>query len=181
MKRSLIALALATILPWSAQASELSYTFVQGDYVNVDGDAQGISLHGSLNFGGSDFYGFIGSTSVELNNSNIDIDTVDGGIGYHYGLSDRAHLIAELAYVNTDFGPYDIDLYRTSVGLRGLLTDQLEGIAKVNYTGGSGTGGNTSGSFGLLYKFNKTWGLSGEVELAEQNVQVYTAGIRASF
>lgn len=181
MKRSLIALALAAILPWSAQASELSYTFVQGDYVNVDGDADGFGGRGSLNFGSSDFYGFGGYNSVEVDNSSFEIDTFEVGIGYHYGLSDRAHLIAELAYVNSDVGPFDIDAYRTSVGLRGLLTDQLEGIAKLNYTDGNNVSGTTSGTFGLLFKFNKTWGLSGEVELAEHNVQVYTAGIRASF
>ncbi|MGD9584343.1 MAG: hypothetical protein AB7V26_11850 [Lysobacterales bacterium] len=178
MKRSLIALALAAVLPWTAQAAELSYNYLEGDYVNIDGDADGFGVRGSLNFGGSDFYGFGSYNRVELDGYNFNIDTFDLGFGYHYNLSERAHLIAELAYVNSEF---DIDAYRTSVGLRGLLTDRLEGIAKLNYSNGNNINSTTSGTAGLLFKFNKTWGLSGEVELAEQNVQVYTAGIRASF
>lgn len=187
MKRSLITLALAAILSWSAQASELSYSYVEGDYLHVNGDADsggdsdnGYGLRGSLNFGSSDFYGFGGYNRIELGYSTH-FDTAEVGVGYHYGLSERAHLIAEVAYANNDVEDFNVDTYRSSVGLRGLITDRLEGIAKVNYTDGSGLSGTASGTVGLLFKFNKTFGISGEVELFEQNVQIYTAGIRASF
>jgi hypothetical protein len=65
--------------------------------------------------------------------------------------------------------------------VRGLFTDRLEGIAKLNYVNGSGLGGTASGSAGLLFKFAQNWGLNAEIELAEQNQQVYTVGVRASF
>ena len=49
MKRTLIALALAAILPISAQASDkLSYSYVEANYSNLDGDFDGWGLRGSV-------------------------------------------------------------------------------------------------------------------------------------
>lgn len=183
MKRSIFALALAAALPLSAQASELSYTYVEGDYVNVDSDADGVAVRGSFNFGASDFYGFGGYGSVNLDNSNIDIDEIELGFGYHYALNDKSHLIAELAYTNDDVGPFSIDGYRTSVGVRTAFTDKVEGLLKANFSDveNNNNKGDFSGTAGLLVKLNNTWGINGEVEFAEHNVQTYTVGIRASF
>ena len=78
MKRSLIALALASLLPLSAQADDkLSYTYVEGGYVNVDGDADGFGVRGSFEFGQSGFYGFGGYNTVEIDGINVDVDTYD--------------------------------------------------------------------------------------------------------
>lgn len=183
MKASLIALALAAALPMSAQAaeSELSYTYVEGNYVNIDGDADGFGVKGSFNFGDSDFYGFGGYTDVEIDNTSIDLQATDVGVGYHYALSDRADLIAELAYVDldTDFG--DANGYRTSVGVRGAFTDKVEGLFKVNYTDGSDFSGDFTGTAGLQFNINQTWGITGEVEFDDNSNHAYTAGLRASF
>ena len=47
MKRSLLALALVAVLPFAAQADDkLSYSYVEADYVNLDGDADGYGLRG---------------------------------------------------------------------------------------------------------------------------------------
>ena len=55
MKRSLLALALVAVLPFAAQADDkLSYSYVEADYVNLDGDErQGEegTLHGNSFFG----------------------------------------------------------------------------------------------------------------------------------
>jgi Ax21 family sulfation-dependent quorum factor len=181
MKRTLFALAIAAILPMSAQAAERSYSFVELDYVNVDSDADGFGLRGAVNFGDSNFYGLAGYTNVEIDNTNIDVDAFEIGAGYHHELTENADLIAELAYQNTEVASFDIDTYRLSGGLRGNLADSFEGLAKINYVDGNDVDGDFSGTLGGQYKFNNTWGLTGEVEFAKGGTQTYLVGVRASF
>jgi Ax21 family sulfation-dependent quorum factor len=181
MKRALFALALAAALPMSAQASELSYSFVELDYVNVDGDADGFGLRGAYNFGDSNFYALGSYIAVETDSFNIDIDSYEIGAGYHYGISENTDLIAELAYVETDVnGLADVDGYRLSGGFRGNLAESFEGLAKLNYIDGTDFDGDFTLTLGGQYKFNDTWGMTGEVEFADGG-ETYLVGVRASF
>lgn len=181
MKRSLFALALVAILPLSAQADDkLSYSFVEADYVNVDGDADGFGLRGSFEFGESNFYGFGGYSQVEIDDSSFDIDQFDLGLGYAHNLSDNADLISEVSYINADAGGFDVDGYRASVGVRGSFTPNFEGTIKANYVDGSDFEGDFSGTVGAQYKFTQTWGVVGEAEFGDGG-EAYLLGLRASF
>ncbi|MBW8310749.1 MAG: hypothetical protein K0M64_01830 [Rhizobium sp.] len=182
MKRSLIALALAALLPLSAQADDkLSYTYVEGGYVNVDSDADGFGVRGSFEFGQSNFYGFGSYAQVEVDNSSVDIDNTEIGLGYAHDLSDNLDLISELAYVNADADGFgDVDGYRASVGVRGSFSDSFEGLLKANYTDGSDFDGDFSGTIGAQYKFTQTWGVTGEVTFGDGG-ETYLVGLRASF
>lgn len=182
MKRSLIALALAAILPLSAQADDkLSYTYVEADYINVDGDADGFGVRGSVEFGQSNFYGFGGYNVVEIDNTNFDVDSFDLGLGYAHGLSDNLDLLAEISYLNSDFEGFgDLDGYRASVGLRGSFTENFEGLVKANYVDGDDFDGDFTGTLGAQYRFSQTWGMVGEVEIGDGG-ETYLVGLRASF
>jgi Ax21 family sulfation-dependent quorum factor len=180
MKRSLIALALAALLPISAQASELSYSYIEGGYVNIDGDADGFGVRGSINFGDSNFYGLGRYANVEIDGTNFDIDLTEVGLGYHHGISDKADFLAEVAYTNADTAFGDADGYRASVGFRGKMSDNFEGLFKANYSGTNGGSDDFSATLGAQVKFNETWGVTGEVEFAD-NANVYLVGVRASF
>ncbi|GIX34282.1 MAG: hypothetical protein KatS3mg126_0061 [Lysobacteraceae bacterium] len=182
MNRPLIALALLALLPLAAKADDrLSYTYVEAGYVNADGDADGFGLRGSVSFGASGMYGFAGYSEVEIDNTNIDVGLTRLGIGYAHGLSDSLDLISELAYLNADAdGASSIDGYGISVGLRGSLGENFEGLVKANYTDGDGLDGDFTGTIGGQYKFNRTWGLVGEVEFGNGD-QTYLLGVRASF
>lgn len=182
MKRSLIALALAALLPLSAQADDkLSYTYVEGGYVNVDSDADGFGVRGSFEFGQSNFYGFGSYAQVEVDGTNVDVDNTEIGVGYAHGLSNNVDLISELAYVNAEADGFgDADGYRASVGVRGSFSDNFEGLLKANYTDGSDFDGDFSGTIGAQYKFTQTWGVTGEVTFGD-NSETYLVGVRASF
>jgi len=81
MKRTLFALALAAVLPMSAQAGELSYSYVQGGYSTAsDGfnDFNGFGLKGSVAFNDS-FYGFASYDSGSDNNFGLDQTTIGAG------------------------------------------------------------------------------------------------------
>ena len=182
MKRSLIALALVALLPLSAQADDkLSYSYVEGNYVNVDGDADGYGVRGSIEFGESNFYGFGSYNMVEVDDVNVDIDFTDIGLGYAHEISPNADLISEIAYVNADVdGLGSADGYRASVGIRGSFSDKFEGLVKANYVDGSNVDGDFSGTVGAQYKFTQTWGMTGEVEFGDGG-ETYLVGLRASF
>lgn len=182
MKRSLIALALAALLPLSAQADDkLSYTYVEGGYINLDGDADGFGVRGSFEFGESNFYGFGSYAMLEADDFNIDVDTSEIGLGYAYGISDNADLISEIAYQNVDVDGFgSADGYRASVGLRGSFSDNFEGLVKANYLDGDNVDGDFTGTIGAQYKFTQTWGMTGEIEFADGG-ETYLVGVRASF
>lgn len=185
MKRSLIALTLAALLPLSAQADDkLSYTYVEGNYLNAQGDggvdADGFGVRGSYEFGESGFYGFGGYSQTDIDNTRIDVDTTDIGLGYAHGISDNADLVAEIAHKRSDLGIAKIDGFRTSVGLRGSFSENFEGLIKANYYDGSDFNGDFSGTVGAQYKFSPTWGVTGEAEFGD-NGETYLVGLRASF
>jgi hypothetical protein len=67
-----------------------------------------------------------------------------------------------------------------SVGVRGSLTDQVEGWAKGGFISGDDPEGGFSATFGGQYKLGRTWGVVGELEAAESWTQ-FRLGVRASF
>lgn len=181
MKRSLLALALVALVPFAAQADDnLSYTYVEADYLNVDGDADGFGLRGSLEFGQSGFYGFGGYSNVDIDNTSIDIDLWNLGLGYAHGVAPNADLISEVSYINADAGGFDADGYRVSVGVRGSFSPKFEGMLKANYTDGSDFDGDFSATIGAQYKFSSMWGIVGEAEFGNGS-DSYLLGVRASF
>ena len=182
MKRALFALALAAALPMSAQAAERSYSYVELDYVNaefdfgpgVDDNFDGAAVRGSVKFGESNFYGFGSYADIE------DLTQTDLGVGYAHNLSDNLDLVTELAWRNTDAGSFDADDTRVSVGLRGNLADNFEGSIKANYIDGDAYDSEFGGTIGGQFKFNDTWGITGEAEFVN-DVTIYSVGVRASF
>jgi Ax21 family sulfation-dependent quorum factor len=193
MKRSLMALALAAVLPLSAQASELSYNFVELDYarLNVDGagadfNPTGFGLKGSFAFGDK-FYGF-GSYlrgSDDVSGTDVDLDQTQLGLGYRHAVSDSADFIGELSWIDQGvdiegLGSDNASGGRLSAGFRGQLAKNFEGYAKANYTDGGDFSGDFSGTLGAQVKFNPTWGVTGEAEFGS-DADVYMLGLRASF
>jgi Ax21 family sulfation-dependent quorum factor len=188
-----MALALVAALPLSAQASELSYNFVELDYarLNVDDggadfDPDGFGLKGSFALG-NQFYGF-GSYlrgSDEVGGVDFDLDQTQLGVGYHHGVSDKADFIGELGWINQGvdiegLGDADADGGRLSAGFRGQLAENFEGYAKANYTDGGDFDGDFSGTLGAQVKLNPTWGVTGEAEFGS-DADLYMVGLRASF
>ena len=181
MKRSLLALALVAAMPFAAQADDkLSNTWIEGDYVNVDGDADGFGVRGSFEFADSGFYGLGGWRSVEIDDTNIDVDNWELGVGYEHDLSENLDLLSEVAYNQVDVEGFDEDGYRVSVGLRGSFTPDFEGLVKANWYDSDETDGDFTGTLGAQYKFTQTWGVVGEAEFGDGG-ETYTLGLRASF
>lgn len=196
MKKHFALAVLLAAASFAASAGELSYSYIEGGYANVEIDT-GDALAGDVDFDGfqirgsaavsESFYLHGGYGNVTNDEAGVDIDfsEIQIGVGYRHGLSDRADLITELSYIKQEidfdgFGSVDADGGRISVGVRGLMADNFEGYVKGSYTDGGDFDGEFSGVVGAQFKFNQTWGLVGEVEAGEDLTKLMV-GVRASF
>lgn len=183
MKTLLLASALVLSLSaaTAAHAGDKSYRFVEGGYVNVDGDADGAYLRGNYEFGQSGVYLTGAATRVNVYNTPFDISGYEAGLGYQYALSDRFDLYGEAAAVRVDFdGLGDANGYRAAVGTRFDVTQNFEGEFKVNHYNGRDFAADNSVTLSGQYKFGRTWGVTSGVEF-NSGVNTYNLGVRASF
>ena len=193
LKRSLFALALATALPMSAQAGEVSYSYIQAGYAATNvggGDFDGWSVDGSIGFGESNFYGFGGYTTGD--ESSTDFNQTHLGLGWHS--TGNAQWFGELSWIKNDVdfgGGFGVDDngYNVSGGVRGFLGDKFEGKVKIGYTDVGNFGdGFSAGVSGILH-FNDTWGAYASYDYSDRSntyfgdtsVDTWGLGVRASF
>lgn len=190
MKRTLIALALAAVLPMSAQAAGLSYNYFQGGYssLHIFGtNFDGLALGGSIRFS-DDFYGTVNYTRGTKSGFELDESSVN--FGYHHGISDTTDLFAEAGWVHDklDFGFPGFNAkdngYRVAAGVRGMMSDKFEGTADVTYTDvgdfGNGFGAGVNG----VWHFTPTWGVYASYDYTKRqdtNLSIWGVGFRATF
>lgn len=130
MKNQLVLAVALAIAPFAASAAELSYSYIEGGYAQLNQElpdvdlgggmvaqiddikASGFQVSGSVEMGPS-FYLFggykLGNDDVNVDvpgigSGSVDIDLTqfNAGLGYHHGLSDRTDLITELSFIRTE-------------------------------------------------------------------------------
>lgn len=188
MKRSLLALTLLAALPFAASAAEgVSYSYVEGGYVNTDIEGTGTNTDADgFAIGGSgaihpNFHVFGNYANQEIDGTNIDFDQWRVGVGYNQEISPKLDLVTRVAYEKFDAGSgFDFDGYSVEAGVRGALTPNFEGYALAGYEDSDEFDGDFYGRVGAQVKFNQTWGLTGEVKLADGDAQ-YFVGPRITF
>lgn len=139
---------------------------------------------------------------------DYDVKQYHLGVGFKHEFNDRMNLLVETSYHyskhDLEFKAYEVigdstqtvdipdlrfnaDDLRFGVGIDAMLAPTVEGWAKVHFTKGDSTedgNGNNNGEFGatlgMQYKFNPTWGVTGQVDYSDL-VTVYGIGVRASF
>lgn len=191
MFRKLLGLTLVLVLS-PAMADGLSYNYIQLGYqkadldddlagISIDGDGYGIS--GSFEVGESFFIG-AGYSALDFD-FGVDLDQLSIGGGYHTGLSDRSDFFATISYIRAEasvsgFGSLDEDGYGVSVGIRGLLTDNVELNGSIAYSDlGDGADGTAFG-VGALYSFTENFALGFDVS-TDDDVTMYGVGARFYF
>jgi opacity protein-like surface antigen len=196
MKRALLGLALAALLPVSAQAADntggLSYNYIEGGYAAAnwgDGDFDGYSLAGSFGFA-DHWYGSASYRSVDENDFDVSLDETQINLGYHTAIQQNVDFIAELGYVNVGadidgLGGDNSDGYRAAAGVRAMIAPSFELQGKVTYTDISDLDSSEFGvGVGATWHFNQTWGLTGSYEhtqLLDEGMDTWGLGVRATF
>lgn len=197
MKKQLVAALLLACAPFAVSARDSlgSFSYIEAGVqrVSVDLDVpgddtldfDGVGLRGSLELSDNFYlYGGLGLARNDDFIEDIDAYQAQGGLGYRYTLFDNADFTAELGFQHTELDAggtsNNLDAVRASVGLRGALSDNIEGWVKANYVDGSDYDGEFSGTLGAQFIINETWGIVGEVEAGDLTSQ-FMLGVRASF
>lgn len=192
MKKTLLAIALLAGFAGSANASELSYNFVEVNYVNAGDfgsngafEFDGWNIAGSVELGES-FYlvGDYNQTTDNPNGPSVDIDFYNLGAGFRHSINDKADFFADLSYSDASvscFGCGDSDGsgYRARLGFRGNFNDHFEGSIGVTHRDLNDFGKDTALLLGAQVKVNDTWGFVANVEAGDDTR--YSVGVRASF
>lgn len=195
MRKQLLTLALLAALPVAANAAEISYDYVQVDYIHLDGDdsADNGRLVGSATLGDSHFY-LTGSYMPEgdiphYEHTHDDFDMASFGVGYFWNLGDATTLHVQGSTQND--GWTGDNALRLDVGVRHAFGDNWEiggGIGYLDHAYGY-YGEQFLYNVNAQYKFNETWGLVLSAEFGDFTDEdydvtfdkVYTFGVRASF
>jgi hypothetical protein len=203
---------------------DLDYTYLQLNAVNRDIDAldsnrglvkkfndgSGWSLNGSFAFLPKYFvFGEYSDTDSDItyasNNTlplpaNTNIKRLDAGIGTDRPITDKVDFIARAAYVDIDYGNFDIggggsllgnggltglrdeltndttDGYLADVAVRSQLSRNIEGLIGARYTN-VGSIDSTNVLASLLFELGRNWGLDLGVD-AGSDVSMYRLGVR---
>ena len=150
-----------------ALAGDLSYNYLQLGYqrvdvddINVDGD--GFGLGGSFEVG-ENWFIQAGYATAELD-FGVDLDQLGVGVGYHVDMSENADFFATLSYVSVEasvpgFGSADDDGFGVSIGVRGMVSEQVELTGSLGYVDLSDSGDSTSLNAAAFYNFTDAFAL----------------------
>lgn len=192
--KKLLVLALLATAPFAANATELSYRYIEAGYSETklsdsgfDIKPDGYAIKGSMAFGDR-FYGAIGMHQDSIDGDDFEPWELTGG--YRHGLTDTTDFVGELSYIGFNSSlsgtDYHNDGYRAAVGVRSAVGEHVELGAKLTWTGVE----NMDDVFGVnlngQVKFNKTWGVYGQYHFNEYNflnadADNWQVGVRASF
>ncbi|MGV8960509.1 MAG: outer membrane beta-barrel protein [Stenotrophomonas sp.] len=207
MRKTLILAALLAATPFAAAADEMSYTYVEGGWTQLqindnfldDPKGDGGYVRGSFAiapqmhvFGGysmvSKSYGLGAGTRVKFELAQPEI-----GIGYHMNMSERVDFTADLALLRVNAKATisgmpgangtekdHSNAGRVTVGVRGKPSPRTEAWLKGGVMDGSDLDTTFVGNLGGQVNLTRTWGLVGEIQWIDDTTQ-FLAGVRASF
>jgi opacity protein-like surface antigen len=168
-----------------AFAADLNYNYLQAGYQRFDFDGASEEFDG-YGIGGSFAVGdnwFIDASygTIDLG-AGVDLDTMSVGFGYHVGISDNADFYGSLSWVRADvsiagLGSGNEDGYGATIGLRGMVGENVELTGHVNYSDlGDGADGTTVGA-GLLYSFTDNFAVGIFIDV-DEDATAYGGGVR---
>lgn len=193
---STLLVALSSI-PALATAQTFNYNYVEGGYMSVDPDNMSTDADG-FNLGASalltsNIFIFSGYSELETNripgfNAVFNFRSVDAGVGYRMALGDvtdlnlkGAVLSGRIKLKNAGFlSGSDTDTgYRLSVGLRHLLTDQVELNGGLSYSD-IFDDDSTALNAGILFHLTPSFSIGGGYTYTSDSTG-WTAGLRFNF
>ncbi len=141
---ALLGLALAAAPAAHAAESPLSYTYVEGRLMHSQTDVFGNSeltvngngggIAGSVAFGDTGLFATASADIVEIGESDVDLERAALGLGYAWAIDESLHLVMDAKALrlrgSDNTGSITEDGYQATVGLRSLLSDDLEGTIK---------------------------------------------------
>lgn len=185
MKWTLKILTASMLLASMAASAEINYNYFDGLYVNTDvedfdDNADGFGVRGSFGLGRN--FHLVGSwftREVDTPIGDFDIDRTSAGLGVHGTITENADWLLNVEYLNQDIEDIsDEDGYQVTAGFRALTSEQFELDGGIRYA--DLDDGQTFGYLRGIYFLNDTWGLTGEIEVGEDD-HSFLIGARLSW
>jgi len=182
--------ATAAVLPVVAQADGLSYSYLEGAYINTDidnfdRDVDGFALRGSFEVTDNVFlFGDYSDQSTSIFNTDYGLQQLKLGVGYAWPLDKNLDLYGKVGYVHAELdvpgrNPDD-DGYLLAVGMRGRVLDALELEGSVNYIDLNDSGDDTSLGLAARYFFMPQFAVGLEGDFGD-NADTYGVNVRWNF
>lgn len=166
-----VAFLLLTGLSAGAAAEGLNYNFLEVGYgeVNIDSpDVDGDALGIGGSYAMTDEFHLFAAYSMADFDFDVELTEFNVGVGFNTPIADNIDVVASLAYVYAEvdvpgFGSEDDNGYGLGVGLRALVSPQVELHGGVDYVDLSDSGSDTVLGAGFRFNFNERFaaGLSG--------------------
>lgn len=164
----------------AASAADLSYTFIEGGYQDVDIDApnadgDGLTVRGSFAITPM-FHLFGGYSTADLDgpvplDGSADLDTWELGAGLSYSLTERVHFVGEASYIDTEIdfadGKVGDDGYGLYTGIRARVAAPLQLEGGVKYVDLGDAGDDMLLKLGAHYFITEQWAAGLSLDLGD--------------
>jgi len=185
---AMVGAVLLAAMPVAAQAEDMSYSFIDLGYSEVDIDSggptgDGFGVRGSVGFA-ENFFVFADYSSYDFS-GGVDVDFYSVGLGGHMEIADNVDLVGRAGYAKADasagggFG-LDDDGYVVAAGVRARPADSFELEGNVIYTDFGSGADDTAVAVAARYFFTKNFAVGAEFQLADDANTLF-AGVRFSF
>lgn len=174
----------------SAAAEDLSYTYFQVGYgqvelddslLNIDGN--GFSVNGS--FAVHENWHVFGEYQLAEMDFDVDLGILEAGFGYNTALSENVDIAARLGYVRIEADAPGVpsesdDGYSLEVLARGKVSEAVELNGGLGYVDSSDADGETRVKAGFIYNFTDSFS-AGVDGTWWEDVSIYRLSARFSF
>jgi len=168
----------------TAKNSIFSYTYVQLNLVLGDADGfsdgpDGIDLSGSYGFDNNLFvFGGLQHLSGEVGPTDVDIDTLKIGLGYHQPIVQNTDLVLGVALMHADADPGSSqDGYELRAGVRNQTTEQVELDGALGFTDFDDSDSNVFLEVGAVYRATPQLGLLATIYFSD-DIDTFSIGAR---
>lgn len=168
----------------STDAGEISYSYIEADYVNADVDGlsgsnpDGFGVNGSLSFTPM-LHGYVDYNNLDY--SGFTVQTWEVGVGLNHSLSSMVDLVGRLGYVRAkieDLGSDDGLGLQAGLRARPAANFEVEGL--VHYVDSDDGGNNTSLKAAARYFFMPAFSVGAGIEY-DDDLTLYNVGFRYTF
>ncbi len=174
----------------TAMAEDISYNYVVGGYqridldngfgLDIDGDR--FAIGGSFEVGESWFlFAGYGLSDFDF---GVELDEISAGVGFHTAISPSTDFVAEVGFASADISAAGVSVddngYAASVGVRSMLSNEVELAAAVTYADIGDFGSDTSVGGSAWYNLSEQFAL-GLTANAGDDVTSYGLGARLYF
>ena len=174
------------VFAFPAFAADVNYNYAEIGYQKIDIDDNFIDVDGDgFGIGGSFELGenwFLAASYASADfDFGIDLDQISVGVGYHVDISDNTSFYGKLMAVRAEASGFgesaDEDGFGVEIGLRGMVTDNVELGGSLGYVDLGDAGDGTSVGAHLLYNFNESFAVGIFIDV-EEDVNSYGGGFR---